>query len=181
MKVQVSASFGQGSFACARPPWRATTYLGGRSGAPIAIRSHWSFEASASKALNRRCTTMILRSAAERTSTSKKTGPVAGNSSGTDTRTLTDEPSPKIELAGVLSDPMEAIEVMEGDLRLKPIVVLGECEGVSRTLSVSESRPPLCPSSKSPTSCRRIFGESMRNEEGFLAGDADSSRLMTVL
>jgi hypothetical protein len=110
---------------------------------------------------------MILRSAAERTSTSKKTGPVAGNSSGTDTRTLTDEPSPKIELAGVLSDPMEAIEVMEGDLRLKPIVVLGECEGVSRTLSVSESRPPLCPSSKSPTSCRRIFGESMRNEGGW--------------
>lgn len=124
---------------------------------------------------------MILRSAAERTSTSKKTGPVAGNSSGTDTRTLTDEPSPKIELAGVLSDPMEAIEVMEGDLRLKPIVVLGECEGVSRTLSVSESRPPLCPSSKSPTSSRRIFGESMCNEGGFLAGDADSSRLMTVL
>ena len=81
---------------------------------------------------------MILRSAAERTSTSKKTGPVAGNSL-TDTRILIDEPSPKIELAGVLSDPMEAIEVMEGDLRLKPIVVLGECEGVSRTLSVSES------------------------------------------
>ena len=52
---------------------------------------------------------------------------------------MIDEPSPKIELAGVLSDPMEAIEVMEGDLRLKPIVVLGECEGVSRTLSVSES------------------------------------------
>lgn len=94
---------------------------------------------------------------------------------------MTDEPSPKIELAGVLSDPMEAIEVMEGDLRLKPIVVLGECEGVSRTLSVSESRPPLCPSSKSPTSCRRIFGESMCNEGGFLAGDADSSRLMTDL
>lgn len=94
---------------------------------------------------------------------------------------MTDEPSPKIELAGVLSDPMEAIEVMEGDLRLKPIVVLGECEGVSRTLSVSESRPPLCPSSKSPTSSRRIFGESMCNEGGFLAGDADSSRLMTVL